>query len=186
MEYRLTAHEAVRLFDIWRRELDGAPEARAVENGQIRLDSVASPTHSARGQRTQHAMDGALVIVWYRAANPATARAVREASVATELMGLPRQLYTGKLIDILRGSDGTVYFKLRAIERIDETTHQPAFRSFNPSKGGLIEMVINPSAATVAASAARMQAAAQDVPVAAIQATRRHSNGVQTPAGELR
>lgn len=186
MEYRLTAHEAVRLFDIWRRELEASPGSRAVENGQIRLDSVASPQQAVRGQHTQHAMDGALVVVWYRAANPATPRAVREASIATEVMGLPRHLYTGKLIDILRAMDGTVYFKLRAIERVDETTHQPAYRSFNPSKGQLVEMVINPSAATVAASVASRVHPSAEVPVAAIQHARRHSNGVQAQAGELR
>jgi hypothetical protein len=173
MEYRLTGNEAVRLFDVWRRELDGTPELRTVESGNIKLDSIA---------RGHHAMDGAVVIVWYRAAYAPTARAVREAAVATELMGLPRHMYSGKLIDILRASDGTVYFTLRAIERIDERTHQPAFRSFNPAKGQLIEMVINPSAATVSAA----RGSSIDVPAAAVRGGRRHANGLQAQAGELR
>ena len=150
MEYKLTTHEAVRLFDVWCRELEAAPGIRSVENGSIHLDSVPSTTEHAHGQRLEHAMDGSLLIVWYVAAGEASSRAIREAAAATSVMGLPRQLYTGRLIDILRSRDGTVYFKVRSIERIDETTHQPAFRSFNPSKGQLIEMTINPAAAAVA------------------------------------
>jgi hypothetical protein len=141
--------------------LSANPAARAVEQGGIKLDAVPS----ARG--AVHTMDGALVIVWYRAANEPTERAIREAAVATQVMNLPRQLYTGKLIDIKRGADGTVYFKLMAIERRDESRNgMPAFRSFNPSKGQLIEMVINPSAATQAAGPA-VPSAIQSTPAVA-------------------
>ena len=147
MEFKLTALEAVRMFNIWHDEMVAHPGVRAVEGGEIKLDSVPS----TRG--AVHPMDGALVFVWYRAANPPTERAVREAQVATQVMNLPRQLYTGKLIDILKGADGTVYFKVMAVERRDESRNgMPAFRSFNPSKGQLIEMTINPTAATIAAA----------------------------------
>ena len=165
MEMKLTSAEAVRLFDIWAAELSADPARRAVETGEIKLDSV--PT--ARG--AVHTMDGALVYVWYRAANEPTERAIREAHVATAIQNLPRQLYTGRLIDIVRGADGTVYFKVMASERRDEARQgMPAFRSFNPSKGQLIEMTINPSAATVAAtSGPRGVVPAATQPAASIQ-----------------
>jgi len=125
------------MFELWRQEIERAPTVRTVEGGQIALDTVPS----VRG--AVHQMNGSLVQVWYKAANPATAQAISEARRATVDFGLPRQLYTGRLIDILRGgTDGTVYFKVKAIER-----EGAGFRSFNPSKGQLLEMVINPSAA---------------------------------------
>ena len=64
-------------------------------------------------------------------------------------MSLPRQLYMGKLIDIKRGQDSTVYFLVRSMTRQD-SGGGPAYRCFNPSKGELIEMVINPVASTIA------------------------------------
>jgi hypothetical protein len=158
MEFKLTSEEAVRMFGIWQGELVRVPGTRAVENGEIKLDSVPS----ARG--AVHTLDGALVYVWYRAANEPTERAIREASVATQVMNLPRQLYTGRLIDIMKGADDTIYFKVMTVERRDESRNgMPAFRSFNPSKGQLIEMTINPTAATVAA-AQREVASAQPAP----------------------
>jgi hypothetical protein len=172
VEFKLTDVEAVRMFDIWYNELHrGDPTVRRVENGEIKLDTVPS----ARG--AVHLMDGALVQVWYRAANEPTERAIREASVATQVMNLPRQMYTGRLIDILKhGTDGTIYFKLMTVERRDESRNgMPAFRSFNPSKGQLIEMTINPTAATIAAApretpAAPAVASIQPVePVAPVQ-----------------
>jgi len=147
MEIRLTTSEAVRMFDIWYRELSSAaPATRAVESGAIKLDTFPSRPG------VTHDMSGATVIVWYRAANAPTARAIQEASEATRIMNLPRQLYTGKLIDILKGQDETVYFKVLSLTRRSSDDNRPAYRSFNPSKGQLIEMVINPSAETVAAA----------------------------------
>lgn len=172
MEIKLTSAEAVIMFDTWHRELNSNRAARAVEGGAIKLDAVPS----ARG--AVHQMDGALVYVWYRAANEPTERAIREAQVATVVMNMPRQLYTGKLIDILKGADGTVYFKVMAVERRDEARNgMPAFRSFNPSKGQLIEMTINPSAATISAGATAAAPAATRIqtvePVPAGLAVRR-------------
>jgi hypothetical protein len=171
MEFRLTVNEASRMFEAWRRELEATPGLRAVEGGQIRLDSIPSPAHPVRGVRTEHAMDGSLVIVWYVAHLAATERAIREAATATGMMRLPRHLYTGRLIDILRAADGSVYFKVRTVERIDEATHQPAYRSFSPSKAQLAEMILNPSAASVAASMATAMTPERTEPVVrAIQA----------------
>lgn len=153
MEIKLTSAEAVVMFNAWYTELAANRTARAVESGHVKLDSVPS----TRG--AVHTMDGALVIVWYRAANEPTERAIREASVATQVMNLPRQMYTGKLIDIIKGADGTVYFKVMAVERRDERRQgMPAFRSFNPSKGQLIEMTVNPAAATLATLPAAVDA----------------------------
>lgn len=177
MEYRLTRHEAAQMFEIWRRELEASPGLRAVEAGQIRLDSVGSQRGAA------HAMDGSLVIVTYEAYRHATERAVREAAVATEMMHMPRSFYTGRLIDILRAADGSVFFRVRTLERIDETTHQPAFRSFAPSKGTLIELVINPGAAALADPLAAGRQ--PQVSVAAI-VNGGQSDGVQHPSAQLR
>ncbi len=135
MQIKLTVVEAARMFELWRQEIEARAGLRAVENGEVKLDTVPS----ARG--AVHQMDGSLVEVWYRAANPPTATAIAEARRATVEFGLPRQLYSGRLIDIKRGSDGTVYFMVKAIQRDGE-----GFRCFNPSKGQLLEMVINPSA----------------------------------------
>lgn len=136
MKIRLTLAEATRMFEIWRSEIDACADVRAVEDGQVKLDSVPS----ARG--ATHAMDGSLVEVWYRASKAAAPRAIAEARRATEEFGLPRQLYSGRLIDIKRAADGTVYFLVKAVQR--EGT---GFRCFSPSKGQLIEMTINPAGA---------------------------------------
>jgi hypothetical protein len=170
------------MFEAWLRELEASPGLRAVEGGHIKLDSVPSPAHPVPGVRTEHAMDGALVIVWYKAQySEATARAIQEAATATAMMHLPRQLYTGRLIDLLRARDGSVYFKLRAIERLDEATHAPAYRSFNPSKGQLIEMTVNPTAANQAEAMAHPEPAHRIVPVALIAAQRQGDNGHGLP-----
>lgn len=135
MRIRLTLAEAARMFEIWRTELDTRADLRAVEDGQVKLDSVPS-THGA-----VHAMDGSLVEVWYRATKAPTSRAIAEARRATEEFGLPRQLYSGRLIDIKRGRDGTVFFMVKAVQR-----EGAGYRCFSPSKGQLIEMTINPAA----------------------------------------
>lgn len=136
-EMVVTQAVAVRLFDTWMRRLEANPTQRSCAGGQIKLDSVPSERGAV------HTMDGSVVRIYYKAANPPTARAVREASRVVE-MGMSRRVYTGKLIDIKRGADGTVYFKVRTVERVDESSGAMAFRAFNPSKGQLLEMVINP------------------------------------------
>ncbi|MDX6768944.1 MAG: hypothetical protein SF051_05385 [Elusimicrobiota bacterium] len=142
MEYRLSSTEAVRMFEVWCRELEASPGRRAVEGGDIRLDSVPS----ARG--AEHRMNGSVVEAWYKAANPPSERALREAAAATRELQLPRQRYSGRLIDIKRARDGTVYFLLRAVERRDESNNgMPAYRAINPSKGTLISLCINPAQA---------------------------------------
>jgi len=150
MELKLTAAEAARMFEIWGHEIETHPGTRTVENGVVRLDAVPS----ARG--AVHQMNGSLVEVRYQAAFEPTARAIAEARRATVEFGLPRQLYSGRLIDIKRAVDGTVYFMVKAIQR-----EGAGFRCFNPSKGQLIEMTINPAAAALAAQQARQPAVAQ-------------------------
>jgi hypothetical protein len=140
MEIKLTSVEAVSMFNIWHTEKESG--ARRVEGGAIQLDSVPSIPGA------EHAMDGSTVIVWYQAAEEPTARAIQEARTAVEIMQLPRKLYMGKLIDIKKGRDGTVYFLVRSMTRHD-ANGQPAYRAFNPSKGQLLEMTINPSGATI-------------------------------------
>ena len=154
----LTVSAAVNMFALLRAEMESNEGRRVLENGTVKLDTVPS----VRG--ADHHMDGSLVIVIYKAAHRATDRAVREASEAVNLMSLPRQLYIGKLIDIMRGADRTVYFKVRSITRRDEGSHQPAFRSFNPSKGQLIEMVINPHEESIQTASARAQTQAPATP----------------------
>jgi hypothetical protein len=140
MKIRLTPVEATRMFELWRQEMDARSDMRAVENGQVKLDSVPSTCGAV------HQMDGSLVEVWYRAANLPTTQAIAEAHRATVEFGLPRQLYSGRLIDIKRGADGTVHFLVKAIQR-----DGAGFRCFNPSKGQLLEMTINPAVAQLAA-----------------------------------
>lgn len=138
MKIRLTLAEAARMFEIWRAELDARADLRAIENGQVKLDSVPS----ARG--AVHAMDGSLVEVWYKRdqRNEVTARQIAEARRATEEFGLPAELYSGRLIDIKRAADGTVYFMVKAVQR-----EGAGFRCFSPSKGQLLEMSIYPPGA---------------------------------------
>jgi hypothetical protein len=138
-EIRITAEVAVQLFNTWMTRLEERPDQRTAELGMIKLDTVPSINGAV------HQMDGSIVRVYYKAAEEPTARAIREAAEATETLGLSRRVYTGRLIDIMRGKDGTVYFKVRTVERRDERhNNQPAFRAFNPSKGQLLEMVFNP------------------------------------------
>jgi len=146
MEIKLTMGVAARMLEIWMAQLEANRRTRSVEGGAVKLDSVPS----ARG--AVHRLDGSVVQVVYKAANPPTERQIREAEVATRVV--PRQQYTGRLIDIKRGQDGTVYFLVKAIERRDEdNSDEPAFRTLNPSKGRVFEMTINPAAITQAAGA---------------------------------
>lgn len=141
MELRLTQPVAVRMLDAWAAFLEANPGVRALEDGSVKLDSApqASPFIPA--------MDGSTVIAWYRAGGEATPQAIEEARIATEVMGLPRSLYVGKLIDIRKGANGS-YMRLRTITR-QTATGQPAYRTLNPSKGQLIELLINPTQADI-------------------------------------
>lgn len=153
MELRLTHEAAIRVFALWYQFLVDHPGARALEDGTIKLDSVpidsVTATHASRNP-LQHAMDGSTVIAWYRAGRPATVRAIEEARNATQVLGLPRSLYVGKLIDIRRNqADRTIYMKMRTITR-NGADGSPQFRTLNPSKGTLTELLINPTAADMA------------------------------------
>lgn len=161
-EIRITQSVGRRMFDLWRQELD-TTNARSVESGHVKLDTVPSPPPRmrARGSHTEHAMDGSTVIVWYIAGRRASQRAIREASEATEMMHLPRHLYVGKIIDVLRNQEGQPYILCRTITRRDSGSGQAAFRAFNPQVGNFVEMVINPSEETTAAEMARNRTARQ-------------------------
>jgi hypothetical protein len=125
------------------------PGIRLLQNNQIKLDSKPS----VRG--AVHDNDGSTCLAWYVAGNRSTERAIREGREWSEVMQMPRHLYPGKLIDILRGSNG-VYIKIRTMSRRDEShDNSPAFRSFNPSVGRMIALVINPSEALIAEEIAR-------------------------------
>ena len=164
-----TPQEAVEFFDNLRLELE-ATASRNLMGGKVRLDAVPSMPGSV------HRFDGSTVTVWYKSGAKATERQLREAAVAVELMGMPRERYTGKLLDIKRGKDGSVYFLCGGVlERRDEANNgMPAFRAFNPSKGQVLSMVINTEVAvTQSVSIARFP----------VQAGVRSSNGVAHGAG---
>lgn len=105
----------------------------------VKLDSVPSMPGAV------HKFDGSTVTVWYRSANKPTDRQIREATVAVGMMGIPRDRFTGKLIDARRTKDGSVFFLCGGVlERRDEGNNgMPAFRAFNPSKGQVLSMSIN-------------------------------------------
>jgi hypothetical protein len=146
MELRLTQAAAVQVITAWAAYLEANPGIRAVEGGGVKLDSApqASPYVPA--------MDGSTVIAWYKADPTAevSAQAIAEANMATNVMGLPRTLYVGKLIDIRRGANGA-YLKLRTITRLT-AGGAPAYRTFNPAKGQLIELIVNPTPADLSSA----------------------------------
>lgn len=105
----------------------------------VKLDSVPSMPGSV------HRFDGSTVTVWYQSSGRTpTARQIREASAATNL-GIPTGRYTGKIVDVKRARDGTVYVLCGGIlERRDEANDgMPAFRAFSPSKGQVLNLSIN-------------------------------------------
>lgn len=111
-------------------------------------------------------MDGSTGIFWYIAGREATARAIREAAESTEMMHLPRHLYIGKIIDILRNRDGQAYLVCRSITRREEGSGRPAYRAFNPFLGSFVEAIINPLEATMTAEMTRDRTA--DTPPAQV------------------
>jgi hypothetical protein len=158
MEFRLTQQAAVQMLDAWERHLATNPGLRALEDGTILLDSAAVVPVNPAVPRTPFvpAMDGSVIIAWYRASEEPTAQAIAEARMATQVLGLPRELYVGKLISIQRGKDRTVYLKCRTITR-QNASGEPAYRTLNPSKGQLVELLINPTQADIASAMARNQ-----------------------------
>jgi hypothetical protein len=139
MELRLTQAAAVQVITSWAAFLSANPNIRVLEGGGIKLDSAPQATPYVPN------MDGSTIIAWYKADPNAvpTAKAIEEARMATQVLGLPRGLYVGKLIDIRMGANGA-YLKCRTITRQTETG-APAYRTFNPSKGTLLELLINPT-----------------------------------------
>ena len=123
--------------------------SRLLQNGQVKLDTEPS----VRG--VTHLNYGSVCLAWYVAGNRSNARQVRESSEWAAIMQMPRHLYPGKLIDIMRGRNG-VYLKIRTMSRRDERhENTPAYRNFNPAVGTMLALIINPSEAILAEEIAR-------------------------------
>lgn len=134
--------EAVEFFDRLCAELE-TTGGRELVGGTVKLDSVPSMPGSI------HKFDGSTVTVWYRVCAKPSARQIREATVAVQMLGMPQERHTGKLVDVKRAKDGSVFFLCGGVlERRDEANDgMPAFRAFNPSKGQVLGMTVNCEAA---------------------------------------
>lgn len=146
MQLRITAATAVQMFNAWATFLEGHPGIRVLEDGSVKLDTAPQATPFVPN------MDGSTIIAWYKSdPNAVTSeRAIAEARMATQELGLPRSLFVGKLIDIKRGANG-VYMKCRTITR-QTADGKPAYRTFNPAKGTIIELLINPAPGDLSAA----------------------------------
>ena len=146
MEIRLEgATEAAGFF----RELlveSAATGSRQLFGGAVKLDSVESQTGA------KHKFDGSSITLWYTAFEKPTVRQIREAEVATMMFGIDRRRYTGKLVDVRIGKDGTLYILCGGIlERRDEANKgMPAFRAFNVDRGVVLSCVLNAEPAGLA------------------------------------
>lgn len=94
-------------------------------------------TETETMNRLMAAKMGSTIFVAYEAGNEPTPRAVREAQRA-KASGFSRKHFVGKLTAVALNRDGRFYFTIKTEERDDETKGtQVAYRSFNPSVGGL-------------------------------------------------
>lgn len=134
MQIKATGAEAAVMFRQMYSEKIRTDE-RLLLGGAVAIDSV-------RETGKAHAYDGSTVVLWYKSSGKPTARAEKEAQVSTD-MGIPRQMFMGKLIDIKLNKDQQVYFLVRAINRQGDDG-KPCFRAFNPTKGDVLEITINP------------------------------------------
>lgn len=85
---------------------------------------------------------GSVVFVAYEPGRVPTARAIREAQRAVEA-GINPTHFVGKLASVALNKRGEFFFTIVTEERDDERTGKSeAFRSFNPSLGGLRELAV--------------------------------------------
>ena len=139
MQIKATGAEASVMFRQLYAEKQYTDD-RFLMGGAIALDSV-------RDGKTAHKFDGSNIVLYYKASGKTTERAKKEASTALS-MGLPREMFIGTLIDIKENKDQQVYFLVRALTRQDENG-KPCFRAFNPTKGDILEIIINPEPAVL-------------------------------------
>lgn len=116
----------------------------------ITLDSVRYPGF---GQRlpagTSHARDGNLATFWYKACHKPTAAQIAAADRAVRVQGIPRQRYTGRLVDVFK-HNGSLYALLMDVQERDHTGAKRAlnFRMMNLDDGNLYRAFIDAKVVT--------------------------------------
>lgn len=111
----------------------------------IVLDSVRYPGFGKRlPAGTTHKRDGALATFWYRACHKPTAAQIAAADRAVRIQGIPRQRYTGRLVDVFKHK-GTLYALLMDVQERDTNGTKKAlnFRMMNLDDGNLYRAFID-------------------------------------------
>lgn len=124
------------------------PYTGCVAKRRVAVDDVEYPGF---GQRlpagVEHARNGSLVTLWYKAMHAPTKRQLAEANLAVKVMGIPRRRYTGRLVDVFRHSNGSLYCLLMdVLERHTQKGAHP-FRMMNLDDGDLYAAFVEEPAA---------------------------------------
>jgi hypothetical protein len=119
----------------------------------ITLDSVRYPGFGKRlPPGVTHARDGNLVTFWYKACHKATQAQIDAAARAVKVQGIPRQRYTGRLVDVFK-HNGSLYALLMDVQERDAIGGKKAlnFRMMNLDDGNLYRAFIDAAPAKVSA-----------------------------------
>jgi hypothetical protein len=119
----------------------------------ITLDSVRYPGFGKRlPPGVTHARDGNLVTFWYKACHKATQAQIDAAARAVQVQGIPRQRYTGRLVDVFK-HNGSLYALLMDVQERDTSKTKRAlnFRMMNLDDGNLYRAFIDAAPAKVSA-----------------------------------
>jgi hypothetical protein len=120
------------------------PYTGAAKLRRIAVDTTAYPGfgHSLN-KGESHKLNGSKVTLWYKACHAPTAEQIAKASYAVKTLGIPRQRYTGTLIDVFIHK-GTLYSLLGGVLERDREKgkHQFNFRMFNLDDGELYCAVV--------------------------------------------
>jgi hypothetical protein len=138
-----------RAYDLFSRIADHAKRRRgkiklipytgALKMRDVAVDDVAYPGFGKKlGARSKHALNGSRVTLWYKAAHKPTASQIAKAEYATKTLRIPRQRYTGTLVDVFRHK-GTLYTLLAGVLERDREAgkHAVNFRMMNLDDGTL-------------------------------------------------
>lgn len=111
----------------------------------ITMDSVRYPGFGKRlPAGTTHARDGNLATFWYKACHKPTQAQIDAAHRAVVVQGIPRNRYTGRLVDVFK-HNGTLYALLMDVQERDFTgaKRQTNYRMMNLDDGTLFRAFID-------------------------------------------
>lgn len=115
----------------------------------ITMDSTRYPGFGKRlPPGTAHQRDGNLVTFWYKACHKATQAQIDAAARAVKVQGIPRQRYTGRLVDVFK-HNGSLYALLMDVQERDAIGGKKAlnYRMMNLDDGNLYRAFIDASLA---------------------------------------